>query len=447
MYAVDALRLLPVVTRRATLPILKRSQCYLMLLFVFLAGTATQSTPPVVMSEPVRALRIEAPPLLQAGAPLTVLVHVTPPTATSAILLTMQGTFGFLPQEQRPVGGVARFPLMLVHTRFAGTVHLRASSAGVVTNAELELTPGPAVDPILPLVGPRAIVAGGEQWTMVVATPRDALDNPVAEQSVVTFQAQHPVARTETPTAGLETITTQTQHLLTWTRIYSHNYAGTLRIAVNADFGHSPERVVLITPGVPLPFQLLTDKVSAPADGRQLVQISSSQITDRFGNILPDGTSVLLLATMTDQDRRSLPAITIDGRIYTTIQAPSQPGTMRLQGWIAGVGSEPLTIVFTPGPAVQPIRVATQKTAAGIQVIAGPLLGELGQFIPDGTVVTFHINAPDGQAEVATAASDYGYAQILLRRGALVDGDYRVTVTAGTGQGAVTFPVAVTAWP
>lgn len=446
MQAADALQGLYTVARRLTMTLFTRWQLCLALLFLLLACTATQSTAPTVASEPLRALRIEAPALLPAGAPLQVLVHVTPTTATPPILLTAQGSFGFLPQEQRPVDGVARFAFMLVHTRFAGAVHLRASSEGIAAHSEVVITPGPAVDPILPLVGPRAIVAGGEQWTMVVATPRDALDNPVAEGSHVTVRAQHPVAPDAAPATGVETMSISTQNLIAWTRIHSRNQAGPLHIAVNSDFGHSPERVIIVTPSLPMPFQLLADKTSAPADGRQLVHISSSQIRDRFGNVLPDGTSTLLLATMTAQDRRTLPAMTIDGRIYTTIQAPSQPGVMQLQGWIAGVASEPLPLTFGAGPAVQPIGVVTKKIAEGMQVIAGPLVGDLGQFIPDGADVTFTITAPDGLLEEVIAPADYGYAQILLRRAALVDGDYQITVTAGTGQGAITFPVTAAAW-
>lgn len=431
--------------RHLALTKLTRCKVCLLLALVLLACTP-QSTAPTIVIEPVRALRIEAPSLLRAGTPLTILVYVTPATATNTVLLTAQGTFGFLPQGQQPVAGVARFSLKQLHTRFAGAVQVRASSGAIAVDTTVVITPGPAVDPILPQIGPRAIVAGGEQWTMVVATPRDALDNPVVSETPVTFRAQHPVAPTAAPATGVETIVVPTQHLIAWTRIHSRNDAGPLRIAVNAGFGHSPERVVIVTPGLPVPFQLLADKTHAPADGRQLVQISSSQIRDRFGNVLPDGTSTLLLATMTAQDQRALPAITIDGRIYTTIQAPSQPGVMQIQGWIAGVTSEPLTITFGAGPAVQPIEVVTKKIAEGMQVIAGPLVGDLGQFIPDGADVTFTITAPDGQVEEVIAPADYGYAQLLLRRGALVDGEYQITVTAGTGQGAIAFPVTVAAW-
>lgn len=421
----------------------------LALLFSLSACSISRSTAPSQPTVAVRALRIAVPAQIRAGVPLSVTVQVIPATATSAVLLTAQGTFGFLPQQQRPVNGMARFAFPIVHTRFAGTVELRASADRAASSAVLQIVPGPGVDPVLPLVGPRSIVTGGDHWTMAVTTPRDALDNPVAEQTLVTFRVQHPTGPGQAPAAGLETLEAHTQHLLAWVRIYSGNYAGTMLLAANADFGHSPERTVMETPGLPVPFQLQADKRSAPADGRQLIRLTSSQITDRFGNVLLDGVHVTVLAAIPGQDRRSLPATTVDGRIYTTIQAPSQPGTMTVQAWIAGVASAPLPIEFTPGPAVQPILVVTQKAAAGITLIAGPLVGQLGQFVPDGTAVTFTITAPDGNTETVVAPADYGYARILLRQLTLRAGTYQVAVTAGTGQGTVTFvapvPAATTA--
>ena len=417
----------------------------LALLFSLSACSISRSTAPSQPTVAVRALRIAVPAQIRAGVPLSVTVQVIPATATSAVLLTAQGTFGFLPQQQRPVNGMARFAFPIVHTRFAGTVELRASADRAASSAVLQIVPGPGVDPVLPLVGPRSIVTGGDHWTMAVTTPRDALDNPVAEQTRVTFRVQHPTGPGQAPAAGLETLEAHTQHLLAWARIYSGNYAGTMLLAANADFGHSPERTVMETPGLPVPFQLQADKRSAPADGRQLIRLTSSQITDRFGNVLLDGVHVTVLAAIPGQDRRSLPATTVDGRIYTTIQAPSQPGTMIVQAWIAGVASAPLLIEFTPGPAVQPILVVTQKAATGMTVIAGPLVGQLGQFVPDGTAATFTITAPDGSMETVVAPADYGYARILLRQLTLLAGTYQVAVTAGTGQGVVTFVVPASA--
>ena len=154
---------------------------------------------------------------------------------------------------------------------------------------------------------------------------------------------------------------------------------------------------------------------------------------------------MMVLATMLPDEQRSLPATTIDGRIYTALQAPSQPGTMTVQAWIAGVASQPLQLEFTPGPAVQPILVTSQKAANGVVLRAGPLVGQLGQFIPNGAAVTFTLTAPDGHIETFHAPADYGYAEITLRQRSLAAGVYQVTVTAGTGRGAVAFDVLTAA--
>ncbi len=403
------------------------------------------SSPPLDAGLPIHSLAISTPPRLPAGALLTIVVQATPATATGSILLTAQGTFGLLPQQQPLVDGQATFQLPPVHTQFAGTVHLRASAALVATTATVDIVPGPAVDPVLPLVGPRSIVADGKHWTMAVTTPRDALDNPVAENTLLTLRIQHPISPTQQAADGLQLMETRTRHLLSWARIYSRTRAGQMLLAATADYGHSPERSVLVVPGLPTPFHLTADRFSIPADGRQLVHLTSEQIVDRFGNVLLDGTSVTVLATMPPHDQRSLPTMTIDGRLYLALQAPNQPGRMTVQAWIAGVASQPLQLDFTPGPAVQQILVTTQKTANGLVVQAGPLVGQLGQFIPNGAAVTFTLTAPDGTVETFSAAADYGYAQIMLRQSSLLAGRYQVAVTAGTGQGTLAFDVPAAA--
>ena len=72
-------------------------------------------------------------------------------------------------------------------------------------------------------------------------------------------------------------------------------------------------------------------------------------------------------------------------------------------------------------------------------ITAGPLVGQLDQFIPDGAEVTFTITAPDGTLLQVIAPADYGYAEILVRALTLQPGIYQVKVTAGTGTGTTSF--------
>ncbi|MFN8494571.1 MAG: hypothetical protein U0350_43620 [Caldilineaceae bacterium] len=388
---------------------------------------------------PVRSLTIHAPAQIQAGEPVTITVQVEPATAQDAILLLAQGTFGLYPQIQTPVQGIVHFQLTPLQTQFAGTVQWMARGGTVETRSTSTILPGPAADPILPLVGPRSIVADHEHWTMLLATPRDQFFNAVAEQSPVTFRVQHPLLPNQNPATGLEVVQTRTQHLVAWAKIYSRTHAGRTLLTANSGDAYSPERTMFETPGLPIPFALTADRLTLPADGRQLVQISSEQIMDRFGNALSDGAEVTLLADMSGQDRRSLPAVTVDGRIYTTLQAPIQPGEMTVQAWLGGVSSTPLHLTFTPGPAVLPIKMKVVLEPEQINITAGPLVGQLGQFIPDAAAVTFTFTTPDGQVTTYEALVDYGYATLTVRRATLLSGLYQVQASAGTGAGQTSF--------
>lgn len=400
-------------------------------------ASASKTAKPIL--SPAQTLQIEAPAQSQAGRVLLIVVHTTPLTATNPILLLAQGTFGLYPQRQTPINGRATFTLPALQTQYAGMVQLAAHDGHAEAQTELEILPGVAADPVLPLLGPRSIVADSNHWTVVVASLRDKFLNPVAENTVVTLRVQHPVPPGADPMAGLELIHTKTRHLIAWQRIYSRTRAGEMRVAVEGGSAHSPERTVREVPGMPVKFTLSATPLSAPADGRQLIQIQSEQIMDTFGNVLLDGANVTLLAEMGKIDRRSLPATTIDGRIYTTLQAPAQPGHMIVQAWVAGIASRPLELTFTPGPAVKPITVITQINAQEIVLVAGPLVGQLDQFIPDGTEVTFSLKTPDGKQVMSSALADYGYATLHWHRMGMIAGAYTVTVTVGTGTGQTSF--------
>jgi hypothetical protein len=423
----------------------------LLLLLYWVTACSAAAPEPTLAPIAPRTLRIEAPAQLNAGEPLTLIVYTVPATATAPILLTAQGTFGFYPQQVTPAIGHAHFIIPPLQTRHAGVVRLQASVGQVVTSATVTILPGPAVDPVLPLVGERSIVADGAHWTMAITTPRDGLANPVAEGTTVTLRTQHPVAPGEVPANGLEIVETKTRNLLSWTRIYSRTRAGRLRLTATADNGHSPERIVLVVPGPPAAFALHAEPLIAAADGHQWIRIRSEQITDRFGNVLLDGTNVTVLAAMPPDEMRTVPAITVDGRIYTTLQAPTQPGTMFVRAWIGGASSQVVTIDFTPGPAVQTIAVDTTWQADGIALTAGPLVGDRSQFVPDGTTVTFSIMGPNGLSpdgvtlegaiRQTVVPAEYGYATLFVRTLTLTPGHYAVAVDAGTGMGSALFHV------
>ena len=118
---------------------------------------ATVDTPTPLPTVAVQALQIDAPAELAAGVPVTIVVESTPLTATGKILLTAQGSFGYLPQQAMLVSGRAVFARDPLHTRRAGLVQLIAHGGSVVAKQDLAITPGLAADPLLPLIGHQQI--------------------------------------------------------------------------------------------------------------------------------------------------------------------------------------------------------------------------------------------------------------------------------------------------
>lgn len=400
------------------------------LLFFLLAACA--STPEPEVEPVIHALTIDAPSQVSAGDPIPITVAAD---ADGPLFLLATGTFGSVPLTGTVTGGSATLQLDSVYSRHAGAVEFRARSGQAEAQAASTILPGPPVDPILPLVGPRSIVADGKHWTMLVAVPTDRYGNPMADGFPVTVRAQHPAPDGGDPLAGLEEKTTEAQRLFAWARIDSRTRAGRTFLSVNAGEAGSPERDVQEVPGLPLPFRLYAEPETAVADGRQTVAISSEQIRDQFDNLLLDGTSVQLLAESSDGSRRMIPTVTQDGRIYASLQSPGAPGTLTVRAQIVDVLSEPLTLRFTPGPAVRPISVTVELTGDFLVIRGGPLLGPIGQFIPDGTPVRFTITDPDGMPLEREAVAEFGYAQLALRRGELMLGEYRVEAAVGTGTG------------
>ena len=385
------------------------------------------------------SIEIDAPGEIMAGQPISVTVSVFDSSDNTEIILISEGSFGAIPQISDPSQGEAIFALGSKWTQYAGAMKLTARADGVETTRTVNVIPGPAADPILPLVGPRSIVADGEHWTMVVAVPMDEFGNAVAEGTQTAIHVQHPVAPGQLPESAQEHIAAETRHQLTWARIYSGHTAGQTSISVTADDAHSPERSIREMPGPPVAVDISAEPAILPADGRQLVFLSTGQIKDQFDNILLEGTSVNFLATEPNGSRRIIPAIIVDGRAYATLQSSSVPGTMTVKTWIAGVESGNVNITFEEGPAISAFSVAVNVAEDELFLSAGPLVAALNQLVPDGTDVTFSLTGPNGFKAEHTAQSDFGYVVTPIRRAGLPSGQYRLEATAGSGSGEIGF--------
>ena len=382
------------------------------------------------------ALVIDAATSARVGDSVTVTVGA--PTASNGqpITLTMLGSYGPRIYRSTFSDGVARILIPNTDTQQSGAATLIATAGEARGEATLTLEPDAPIDPITPLVGPRSIIADTKHWNLSVVVPFDHFGNPVAEGTPVTIRALHPGDRLE-----LQNI--EIHNMVGWARIFSGTQAGRTTISVTSAGKYGPDATFTEVPGWPIPFTISASPANLPADGRQFVTLRTSVLRDRYGNAMLDGTLVTFVVDTGQGHPRLIPAYTIDGIAKAQLQAPSKPGRITVRGEVYDAESRPLDLTFGDGPAVSSFPVEARIDAAGqaIKLRAGPMLGALQQFIPDGTAVEFWLTDASGQRMRLETVSDGGYAQAIMRLAFLPLGTYTAEANVGSGHGQVTFQV------
>lgn len=396
--------------------------------------TSTQAVDRPVLSG---NLPLKVPGKIGVGDGFEVLAGPIPAVDGTSIDLVTLGSYGPKVYQSIFKDGLARFLIPGEDTKQAGQVSLVATSGAARSEAKMLINPGPAVEPVKPLVGSRSIPADQQHWSMVVVVPFDIYGNPVADNTMVSLKVLH-------PGNNLEKKEVPVKNLLAWARIYSGTKAGQTVVTTMVGNVAGPEDLLLEFAGLPVSFSLEADPPNLPADGRALLILRTSVLKDKYGNVLPDGTRVTYqIHSPGEEEVRSLPAYTIGGVAQTPLQAPVQPGIIQAIALVAGVESQPLQVTFTAGPAAGnfPIVVTVNKANQATNLEAGPLLGQLGQFVPDGTPVIFNISDATGKKQVFRVLAKNGRATLDLQEINLNPGNYTAQARVGSGEGIITFTI------
>lgn len=316
----------------------------------------------------------------------------------------------------------------------SGTAVVTAGSASGA--ASLTLLPDVAVDPVIPFVGAKSIVADGAHYAMAVIIPFDQYGNLLPDGTVVNIKSSH-------PNGALRHYQPEVKHGFAWEEIYSTTTAGRTLVTATVHDAFGPEGAIIEIPGWPIPFDIFISPDNLPADGFHLLNIRSGIITDKNGNVMPDGTMIKYQMSDSDGSVREYPTVTLDGVAEVTVQTPRQPGVYQIRGTAFGMQTEPVTVEFLPGPALGEFAMALSFDTVdnAFLITAGPITGSLDQFVADGTEVQFTIRGANGVAWTAAALVDAGYATVPIRRSLLTRQTYRVEASVGAGYGELEFSI------
>ncbi|MGB5237663.1 MAG: hypothetical protein WBN59_08500 [Flavobacteriaceae bacterium] len=252
-------------------------------------------------------------------------------------------------------------------------------------------------------LGPRNIIAGTDQGSMLVSIPSDVYDNPLGQGTVLHFNERY--------RGQNQNFRDTVQYLVSWRYIDKKEIAG--RIFIRSSIGRHPsgEMYADIKPAVAEDFSIALFRNHEYADGNQQMILRTAQIKDRFNNVINDGTLVTFGIETGLGELLFTNATTVNGIAEAKIIHPAAEASWNISAFITGeASSNTLQVSFEASVKDYDISFSTD----GQQLIIGPIIGFMGQLVPDFTDVSITITYEDGRKELKTVWTGNGFANLDL---------------------------------
>ncbi len=289
----------------------------------------------------------------------------------------------------------------------------------VLSKNIITMVPGTSYAPeVEAYCGPKQILAGGEDFTMVIGSSLDSLDNPWPVGTEITYRY---VFKSH---AKLRTAKTKVLH--SYVRFYSDNESGTPVISVAKDNSSRNEFDITIYPNHPKSFKLSYDRAHPYADGKQITTIVTNEIIDTLGNRIADGSMVYFEIKTSYGEIMQAMGTTVGGIADITLPAPAKAMDWSVRAYIEDY-SQSNTISIPYLPSVKPFAIQWTKDQ---QLIIGPVTGFLQQYVPNYTEMEVMICAAHTEV-TKTIYSREGMAFLDVGEMGLEKGTYTVTVGCG----------------
>jgi hypothetical protein len=246
---------------------------------------------------------------------------------------------------------------------FAGRLDIVALAPDRFATASVEIVPASIEAPPTPLIGARSIVADGADRTMVVLIPSDEFGNAASPGTEAEIGVIH-------PDRSIGRFSATVDNTVAWRWVPSVTRAGVAAVSATTVAGpSSADKRLVEIPGRPVGFGLSVATERRPADGATLVTVVSDAIHDVNGNVMVDGTAVLLRADHPDGTVAFQTVATVGGVAVATIEAPTEPASVRVQMSVIGVVGKPLLVDFDDaGAPSEPGRATARATTIAPKV-------------------------------------------------------------------------------
>ena len=335
-------------------------------------------------------------------------------------LLLLENSFGPLLFQPKIINDNAVFNIPPEFTEEAGEYHWKlVSNSKVLLSDKFYL--GPRIGNLSKIetyFGPRSIRAGGQDYSMLTIIPTDDYDNPLPDSTVVSIS--------QLIDFKTNVFEVRLKDGLAYSLLYGEEKAGRMLVTAAVNGVPSKELTSIVSPSNSTDFKIGFERVHDFADGNQVVRFMTSPITDRFGNTVNDGTLVNFIVKNKRGELLKSMGTTLAGIATSNMLHPNEEEEWGVTAYITGEAkSNELQLNFKS--AIKDFEVKWSKNNR--KIIVGPILGFMGQLVPEGLVIELKIYDSNGKfIEDKQAHARSGMGSFELDAGFYLEGDYHITV-------------------
>ena len=270
------------------------------------------------------------------------------------------------------------FEIPASQNQLAGEVLVQLAYQGVVVQQKKYFIRSlEAINKMQNFNGPKDLFADGKDASMNVSIPHDKYENPLMPPAAVNYQASYEGQIQRSEQRPVENLIA---YQITPTKLKTGKYL----LGSSSSDGFSQEQELIIGAGMPSKFTIELMSFHPFADSRQYSHLKSEVILDKEKNMVADGTLVNFTIKENDRLVGVYQAFTIGGIANVYIENPSEAISWNIQASVHDdIVSNSIALNFSKN--VNDFEATWNRKEKSIEI--GPVIGVLGQYVPDGTEV------------------------------------------------------------
>lgn len=342
----------------------------------------------------------------------------------------------------------------------AGVEHISASSVRGTASGSVDVMylPGDPAGFIVLHANPSSVVANSPNSSQITSDPITDGTNIVQDGTLFTVSAQRGSIVALDQSTTIDGIQVKSRNGVISFVFNPNTGVGTVLIEAQSVVGSSYGSVEITLTGAGDlygPITLHADPSVMVADGQSTTTITSDQLTDRYGNIIAEGTPVDVAVTSGTINATGQSSATVttgaNGILTFTVTGSTIAGTAAVSAQnSAGTASGSIDITYTPGEPsgvislqASPLSLVAKSGAQSTIRVPNdsPITDQFGNIVADGTPIT--VSTTRGKLVVnstevtqATVTTTSGLFTVLLRATADADiGTAQITASGASAGG------------